>query len=98
MTDGKFSANAEDAIARLSNALAILSAGSIDKEAVRSLVKDVVDEKHSHYIERGLSSNDRSLVMHGIVGALSHYEAEKEKAAKDKKLHSLTEDYQLPDD
>ena len=98
MSNNEFSANADDAIAKLSNALAILSAGSIDKEAVRSLVKDVVDEKHSHYIEQGLTSNDRGLIMHGIVGALSHYEAEKEKAAKEKKLHSLTEDYQLPDD
>ncbi len=98
MANNEFSTNTEDAIAKLSNALAILSAGSIDREAVRSLVKDVVDEKHSHYIEQGLISNDKSLIMHGIVGALSHYEAEKEKANKEKKLHSLTEDDQFTSD
>ena len=87
--------NADEAISRLSNALVILGAGTIDKEAIRSLVKDVVDEKHSHYIEQGLISNDKSLLMHGIVGALSHYEAEKEKAIKEKKLHALTQDDQL---
>jgi hypothetical protein len=87
--------NTNDAIARLSSALAILSAGEVDKEAIRSLVKDVVDEKHSHYIEQGLIANDKTLLMHGIVGALSHYEAEKEKEVKEKKLHALKEDDQF---
>ena len=85
----------DEAITRLSNALAQLGAGQFDKEALRALIKDVVDEKHSHYIEQGLISNDKSLIMHGIVGALSHYEAEKEKAVKEKKLHALTQDDQL---
>jgi hypothetical protein len=86
---------AEEAITRLSNALALLSTKEVDKEAIRSLVKDVVDEKHSHYIEQGLISNDKTMLMHGIVGALSHYEAEKEKETKEKKLHALKEDDQL---
>ena len=99
MTHSEFSPNADEAIARLSNALALLCAGtSIDKEAIRSLVKDVVDEKHSHYIEQGLISNDKSLIFHGIVGALSHYEAEKDKQIKEKRIRSITEDYQLPAD
>jgi hypothetical protein len=92
MTDGNFSPNTEEAISLLSHALALLGAQKIDKEAVRSLVKDVVDEKHSHYIEQGIISNDRSMIMHGIVGALSHYEAEKEKEVKEKKLQAITED------
>ena len=83
---------AEEAISRLSNALAQLGAGNFDKEALRSLLKDVVDEKHSHYIEQGLISNDKSLIMHGIVGSLSHYEAEKAKKIDEKKLYSLADD------
>ncbi len=81
-----------EAISRLSNALAQLGAGNFDKEALRSLLKDVVDEKHSHYIEQGLISNDKSLIMHGIVGSLSHYEAEKAKEIQEKKLYALQED------
>ncbi len=84
--------NSDEAISKLSNALAQLGAGKFDKEALKSLVKDVVDEKHSHYIEQGLISDDKSLVMHGIVGSLSHYEAEKEKELKEKKLQTITED------
>ncbi|MEM3154543.1 MAG: hypothetical protein QW165_03210 [Candidatus Woesearchaeota archaeon] len=84
--------NNEEAISRLSTALALLGAHQFDKEAIRSLVKDVVDEKHSHYIERGLLSNDRTLIMHGIVGALSHYEAEKEKEKFEKNFQTLTDD------
>ncbi len=82
----------EEAITRLSNALAMMGAGPFDKEALRSLLKDVVDEKHSHYIEQGLISNDKSMIMHGIVGSLSHYEAEKSKEKLDKKFETITED------
>ena len=84
--------NSEEAITRLSNALAQLGAGNFDKEALRSLLKDVVDEKHSHYIEQGLLANDKSLIMHGVVGALSHYEAEKDKEKLEKKFQTITED------
>ncbi len=83
----------EDAIARLSNALALLSQKEFDKEEIRMLTKDILDEKHRQYIEQGLMQNDRSLIMHGIVGALSHYEAEKEKEIFAKKIHSIKEDY-----
>jgi len=83
---------ADEAISRLSNALAQLGAGNFDREALRSLLKDVVDEKHSHYIEQGLLSNDKSLIMHGIVGSLSHYEAEKDKEKLEKKFQTITED------
>ena len=82
----------DEAISRLSNALAQLGAGNFDREALRSLLKDVVDEKHSHYIEQGLISNDKRLIMHGIVGALSHYEAEKDKEKLEKKFQTLTDD------
>ncbi len=81
----------DQAISQLSNALATLSQQDFDKEEIRSLTKDVVDEKHQHYIEQGLMQNDRSLIMHGIVGALSHYEAEKEKEIFAKKIHSIKE-------
>lgn len=84
--------NNEEAISRLSNALAQLGSGNFDKEALRSLLKDVVDEKHSHYIEQGLLANNKSLVMHGIVGSLSHYEAEKDKQKTEKKFQTLTDD------
>ncbi len=80
--------HAEEAITRLSNALAIISQ-QFDKEAVRTL-KDIVDEKHWHYIEQGLQTNNKNLVMHGIIGAMSHYEAEREKEKFDKKIRSIT--------
>ena len=67
---------AEEAITRLSNALAIISQ-QIDKEAVRTL-KEIVDEKHWHYIEQGLQTGNKTLIIHGIIGAMSHYEAEKD--------------------
>lgn len=81
---------AEEAITRLSNALAIISQ-QIDKEAVRTL-KEIVDEKHWHYIEQGLQTNNKSLIMHGIIGAMSHYEAEREKEKFEKKIRSITPD------
>jgi len=82
----------EEAIARLSNALSMLGAGTFDKDALKSLLKDVVDEKHSHYIEQGLIANDRGLLMHGIVGSLSHYEAEKHKQKLEKKFETITDE------
>jgi len=85
--------NANEAIARLSNALVVLSSQEFDKETIRTLTKDIVDLKHLHYIEQGLASNDRSLIMHGIVGALSHYEAEKEKEVFEKRIRSITQDH-----
>lgn len=69
-----------EAIARLSNALALLSERQIDKQAIRTLISGIIpDEKHQLYIEQGFATNDKAKLLHGIVGALSHYEAEKEK-------------------
>lgn len=92
MGTNPFQIPTDEAINKLSTALALLGASKFDKEAIRSLVKDVVDEKHSHYIEQGLMTNNKSQIMHGIVGALSHYEAEKEKQTSEKKLQTITED------
>ncbi len=83
--------NAQEAISQLSNALAIVSQESFDKETIRNL-KSLVDEKHWQYIEQGLMLNDKHLIMHGIVGALSHYEAEKDKEKFEKKISSLAQD------
>ena len=83
--------NAQEAISQLSNALAIVSQEGFDKEIIRNL-KVLVDEKHWHYIEQGLMFNDRHLIMHGIVGALSHYEAEKDKEKFEKKIQSIAQD------
>jgi len=69
-----------EAIARLSNALALMSNREIDKEAIRTLTAGIIpDEKHKLLIDVGIAQNDKAKIMHGIVGALSHYEAEKEK-------------------
>jgi hypothetical protein len=77
-----------EAIARLSNALALLSEREINKEAIRNLTLGIIpDEKHKLFIEIGLAQNDKAKVMHGIVGALSHYEAEKEKANFEKRFN-----------
>ncbi|MCX6708692.1 MAG: hypothetical protein NTW67_03545 [Candidatus Woesearchaeota archaeon] len=83
--------NAQEAISQLSNALAIVNQESFDKETIRTLTK-FVDDKHKQYIERGLMLNDRHLIMHGIVGALSHYEAEKDKEKFEKKISSIAQD------
>jgi hypothetical protein len=74
--------NVDDAISRLSRALSLLSVEPFDKDEVRSLVRGLADEKHSAFIESGLLSNNRALVIRGIMGALSHYEAEKTKNLK----------------
>ena len=81
----------EEAIGKLSNVLSLLSERDYDKSAIRSLIKGIVDEKHLSYVEKGLSLGDKSMIMHGIMGALSHYEAEKEKESLNKKIHSLHE-------
>ncbi len=60
-------------------ALSLLSAPLFDKEAIRELTKDLLDGKHGRFVEDGLRLDDRQLVLHGVVGALSHYESEQEK-------------------
>ena len=81
--------NAKEAIARLSSALALLSQQEYNKEIIRTLTKEVSDEKHWHYIEQGLATNDKSSIMHGVMGALSHYEAEKERDIFQKRVQSV---------
>lgn len=68
----------EEAISRLSNALALIATPNYSKETIRTLVEGLLDGKHKEFVERGFQENDRHLIMHGIMGALSHYEAEKE--------------------
>ena len=92
MINDKFSTHAEEAISRLSNALALLSEQEFDKEKVRVLTQGILDEKHRNYVEQGLASNDKSMIMHGVVGALSHYEAEKEKEIQEKRIRSITQE------
>lgn len=72
----------EEAIERLNKALSLATLNVVDKEAIRTLTNGITDEKHARYIEQGLESNDKSTLLHGIVGMLSHYEAEKEKLAQ----------------
>lgn len=69
----------DEAIRRLSSALAIVSNEGYDNDTVRVLTKEIVDEKHRAFIEKGLADNDTSSLLHGLLGALSHYEAEKEQ-------------------
>ena len=72
----------EDAIQRLSHALSLVSDQEFDKEAVRTLTQDILDQKHQMLVERGIQENERSLVIHGLLGMLSHYEDQKEKERK----------------
>ena len=72
----------EEAIRRLSNALSLLSDQGFDKEAVRTLTCDLLDEKHQMLVEKGFQEKERSLIIHGILGMLSHYEDQKEKERK----------------
>ena len=67
-----------EAIERLSRALDVLSNEPLDKEALRTLCAGLCDSKHQLFIERGLANNDKTLILHGLVGTLSHYETEKE--------------------
>lgn len=68
---------AEQAIHRLSQALALINTDSYDKSMLRELVKGLLDEKHQSRFENGISTNNRAEILHAIVGMISHYEAEK---------------------
>jgi len=83
----------EAEISKISTALTIINRPSYDKETIRLLVKDIVDQKHLEYIEKGLLLNDKSLIMHGLMGALSHYEAKKEKEIFEKRINSITQNH-----
>ena len=83
--------NTDEAIARLSTALQVLNTDPSNKEKLRQLTQGLLDDKHQHYFEQGLASNDKGHIIHGILGALSHYEAEKEKAHLEKNFASLTD-------
>lgn len=73
--------DAEKAIAILTRAISLVS-DNFDKDELLDLIEDVVDEKHWHYIEAGLAKNDKASILHGLMGALSHYEAQGEKQKK----------------
>ncbi len=50
---------------------------------------DFVDDKHKQMIKQGFANYDKNLIMHGIMGALSHYEAEHYKEEREKRLATL---------
>lgn len=74
MTD---QATVRDAIARLLAALDALNENSTAE--LRTLTQGLLDEKHQHFLDLGLAKNDRTHLLHAIVGMLSHYEAENQK-------------------
>jgi len=74
----------EDAIEQLSTALSLLNEPVLDKEAMRTLTRGLLDAKHTRYLDEGLATSDKGLIAHAILGALSHHEAEKEKNAREK--------------
>ncbi|PIN74545.1 hypothetical protein COV18_06620 [Candidatus Woesearchaeota archaeon CG10_big_fil_rev_8_21_14_0_10_37_12] len=78
-----------EAIQKLSKALVLINQNPIDYETVRDLVKGLADEKHTDYIEQGIANQDKGLIMRGLMGTLSRYEAEREKNAKEKTLQNL---------
>ena len=79
----------EAEIQQLTHVLAIMSEPDFNFQDVLKLTKDIVDEKHLHFIEEGVATKDKTKIMHGILGALSHYEAENYKKTKERKLSSL---------
>ncbi|MBS3125667.1 hypothetical protein J4211_05475 [Candidatus Woesearchaeota archaeon] len=84
--------NISEAIARLTRAMLLVSASdNFDKDEFLGLIEDVIDEKHWSYIQTGLSRNDKTSLLRGLMGALSHYEAEQEKERNDKRLSSFTD-------
>jgi hypothetical protein len=50
---------------------------------------DFIDEKHQQMIKHGFVNYDKNLIMHGIMGALSHYEAQQYKQDREKRLATL---------
>ena len=82
--------NASEAIARLTRAISLVSASDyFDKDEFLGLIEDVIEEKHMVYIQAGLAKNNTPTIMRGLVGALSHYEAEEEKEHNEKRIKSL---------
>ena len=69
-----------DAIERLSHAIALLSYNPIDKEAIRALTSGIIQNpKHQSCIDQGLAENNKAKIIRGVMGELSHYEAEVHK-------------------
>ena len=71
-------------IEQLTKALNLLN-GEFDPIEIRNLTL-CADQKHKAYVEKGLIENNKTEIAHGIMGALSHYESEREKQIREKKL------------
>lgn len=61
-------------IERISHVIELVAEPDFDKTEVLAL-QDIIDDKHWNYIKEGLAENDKAKLMHGLLGALSHYEA-----------------------
>ena len=84
--------NASEAIARLTRALSLVSiSDNFDKDEFLGLIEDVIDEKYWNYIQTGLARNDKTNLLPGLMGTLSHYEAEQEKERHEKRFNALKE-------
>ncbi len=69
-----------DAIERLSSVITLLSCNPIDKEAIRALTSGIIQNpKHKSCIDQGLAENNKAKIIRGVMGELSHYEAEVQK-------------------
>lgn len=65
----------QEAILLITDALTLVSQETFDKTKIRTL-KTILDKKHWQLVEEGLDLDDKKKLMHGLIGALSHYEAQ----------------------
>jgi len=75
-------------IDKLTHALELAQDCFNHQEDILSLC-DFVDNKHKKMIKQGFAQYDKNLIMHGVMGALSHYEAEQYKQEREKRFATL---------
>ncbi len=80
--------NPTEAINRLSKALELLNNDNYEKQEIASLTEEVADEQHKKYIDQGRESGTKTMIFHGLMGRISHYEAEIAR----RKIQALQED------
>gem|GEM_PF-4904889 len=80
--------NSQHEIEKLTHALELAQDCFEHQEDIMALTSGA-DEKHSQMIRDGFSQYNKNLIMHGIMGTLSHYEAERDKEEREKRFATL---------
>lgn len=80
--------NNQHEIEKLTHALELAQDCFEHQEAIIALT-DSADEKHTKMIRDGFSQYNKTLIMHGIMGALSHFESELNKEENEKRIATI---------